>query len=299
MKVISVSKRKLKKMPTLQLSHKVFNTEGKLYVYDEKNKWNHFNELLKIYFNQSDAYLANKIYIISQLIASSEYLDMPELVLPKSLVSVDGEINGFAMPYIENNINLSLLLKNPKVNIKQKLEYLKEILALLEKISKIKQLEDKFFLGDIHEGNFILDIDEQIIKAVDLDSSYINNSSIAVSKYLTFNSKITNNPIKYPHDEEGRAIPNKNTTMLCFIYMLLNSLSNSEVCYWSMNEFYNYLYFLEKMGISKELLSVISTIYTPTQNNDFDASLLDSIDTSKNYTLTRAHIKRTDNTYYR
>ena len=298
MKVISISKRKLKRLPNLQLSGKVFNTEGQLFIYDEKNKWDHFNELLKIYYNQTDAYLADKIYIISQLIASGKYLDIPELVLPTSLVSVDGEITGFAMPYIENNINLSLLLKNPKVNIKQKLEYLKEILALLEKINNIKQLENKFFLGDIHEGNFILDIDEQIVKAVDLDSSYINNSSISVSKYLTFNSKITNNPIKYPHDEEGRAIPNKNTTMLCFIYMLLNSLSNSEVSYWSMNEFYNYLYFLEKSGISKELLTVINDIYTPTQSNDFDASLLDSIDTSKNYTLTRAHIKRTDNTYY-
>ena len=298
MKVISISKRKLKRLPNLQLSGKVFNTEGQLFIYDEKNKWDHFNELLKIYYNQTDAYLADKIYIISQLIASGKYLDIPELVLPTSLVSVDGEITGFAMPYIENNINLSLLLKNPKVNIKQKLEYLKEILALLEKINNIKQLENKFFLGDIHEGNFILDIDEQIVKAVDLDSSYINNSSISVLKYLTFNEKINNNIIKYPHDEEGRAIPNKNTTMLCFIYMLLNSLSNSEVSYWSMNEFYNYLYFLEKSGISKELLTVINDIYTPTQSNDFDASLLDSIDTTKNYTLTRAHIKRTDNLYY-
>ena len=34
MKVISISKRKLKRLPNLQLSGKVFNTEGQLFIYD-------------------------------------------------------------------------------------------------------------------------------------------------------------------------------------------------------------------------------------------------------------------------
>ena len=230
MQVTSLTKRTLNKLPELQVSNKVVNTEGKLYIYDHKDKWQYLRELLKIYYRQTDGYLADKINVVSQLLANKNIINMPELILPTSLVAVDKNIVGFSMPFIENNVNMTLFLNNPRVNLEQKIKYLKEILELLQKITKIKELEGNFYLGDIHEANFILDLDEQIIKAVDMDSSFINNSKISISKYLIHNKNLLDNPEKYPHQND-LIIPNNNTTILCFIYMLLNSLSGMNNSY--------------------------------------------------------------------
>ncbi len=299
MKVLSITERNLKKLPRLQISNRVVSTEGKLYIYDYKDKWKHLREVLKIYYNQSDAYLADKIYTISQLLASFDQLDVPELVLPTALLSVNGNISGYSMPLVENNVNLTLILNNPKVNLELKMKLLKEIYSLLSKITSIRELDNKFFLGDIHEANFILDVDEQMVKAVDLDSSYINGSSISISKFLTFNHNLLNNPLKYPHDDEDRAIPNQNTTILCFCYMLLNVLSgNTDSHLWSPNEFYSYIEFMKKNGCSEELAKALINLYSKSQTNDFSEELLDSIDTRKDFTLKRAHIPTSNNHAY-
>ena len=187
MKVMNVSKRQLKKMPRLNLSRSVVNTEAQLYIHDFKKDYGHTEDLFKIYYNQSPEFIADKITIISKLIANLTSLDMSELVLPTSLVSLDGEISGFAMPYIEDNINLALLLNNPKVKLELKLQWLKEILDILIKINDSHELGGKFFLGDIHEANFIWDITDQVVKAVDMDSSYFNGGPIPISKVTTIN----------------------------------------------------------------------------------------------------------------
>lgn len=298
MKVVSVKTRELRKMPLLQISNKIVSTEGRLYLYNGKDKWQHLQELLKIYYNQSDAYISDKLYVITQLLANEDVLQIPELVLPSALVSLDDSISGFAMPYIEN-VNLSQLINNQNVNLEIKLKYLKEIYALLDKLLKIKKLEGNFYLGDIHEANFILDIDKQIVRAIDMDSCYINKSPVGVSKFLTFNEKLLNNPIKYPHNEEDRPIPNENTTYLSFIYMLLNVLSGCKDSHkWSSNELYGYLSYLSKRKVSKELVDVMANVYTNNTNNYFPVELLDSINLQGDYTLQRARVPRSSTGYY-
>lgn len=288
MKVLALSERELKRLPELQLSKKIVNTEAKLYLYEHKDKWYHLKELIKIYYIQNDEYMADKIYVVSQLIANLADMDLRSLVLPTSLVTVRGDIQGFSMPYIENNVNMSLLLGNPKVKLKTKLQYLREIFKILENIEGIKELEDNFFLGDIHEANFILDIDEQMIKAVDLDSAYINESAISVSKFLTINEKIINNPVKYPFEEKSdRPIPNHNTSILSFIYMLLNSLSGESSYRWSMEEYYRYLSYLKDLGCSNELVDSLSEVYFSNVRNNFSIELLDTINPKLDYSLKR------------
>lgn len=287
MKVVDISRRKLNKLPLLQISDKVTNKEGMLYIYEHKDKWKYLTELLKIYYNQSDPYMVNKIYVLSELMANREFLEMPELVLPTSLVAVDGELSGFSMPFIRDNVNLSLFLNNDKVSLEQKIKYLKEIYAILDKIMKIKELEGRFFLGDIHEANFILDLDSQTVKAIDLDSSYINGSRIPTSKYLCTNFKLGEINKKY-EEQYGEIVPSKNTTILCFIYMLINALSNESQSYrWDIESYYNYLSYLSHLKISKELLQVLENIYVNNSANEFDIELLDAIDTSKDYSLRR------------
>lgn len=300
MKVLTVTKRQLKKMPPLNLSRSIVNTEAKLYIHDYKENFGHLNDLLKIYYNQSEGYMADKIVVITKLIATFENMQMPQLVTPTSLVSLDGEISGFSMPYIEDNVNLALLLNNPKVKLELKLQWLKEILAILIKINDSYELDGKFFLGDIHEANFIWDITDQIVKAVDMDSSYFIGGPIPISKVTTFNSLLEKFPNKYVIDEEsGKFIPNKDITSVSFIYMLLNVLSGCKDSYrWSYNEFYNYLSFLKKRGISKELLDIIANIYTGGNIDIYNSELLDGIEESKDYTMVRARIRKASGGYY-
>lgn len=300
MKVVNVTKRQLRKMPLLNLSRNIVNTEAKLYIHDFKRDYVHLHDLLKIYYNQSEEYIADKIAVITRLIATFEKMPMPELVTPTSLVSLDGEISGFAMPYIEDNVNLALLLNNPKVNLELKLQWLKEILAILIKINDSHELDGKFFLGDIHEANFIWDITDQIVRAVDMDSSYFVGGPIPISKVTTFNSLLEKVPNKYVLDEEsGKFIPNKDTTSVSFIYMLLNALSGCKDSYrWSYNEFYNYLSFLKKRGVSKELLDIIANIYTGGNIDIYNPELLDEINKDKDYTMVRARIRKSSGGYY-
>ena len=300
MKVINITKRQLRKMLPLNLSRSIINKEGKLYIRDYKQKYGHFQDLLKIYNNQSESYIADKVAVITKLIATFESLDMPELVTPTSLVSLDGEISGFAMPFIEDNTNLALLLNNPKVTLSQKIKLLKEILNILIKVQDSHELDGKFFLGDIHEANFIWDITEQTVRAVDMDSSYFSGGFISVSKVTTFNYLLEGFPNKYILDDEsGKFIPNKDITSVSFIYMLLNVLSGCNDSHsWSYNEFYNYLSFLEKKGLSKELLDIIANLYTAGNIDIYNPELLDGIDKNKDYTMTLARIHKSNGGYY-
>lgn len=300
MKVINITKRQLRKMLPLNLSRSIINKEGKLYIRDYKQKYGHFQDLLKIYNNQSESYIADKVAVITKLIATFESLDMPELVTPTSLVSLDGEISGFAMPFIEDNTNLALLLNNPKVTLSQKIKLLKEILNILIKVQDSHELDGKFFLGDIHEANFIWDITEQTVRAVDMDSSYFSGGFISVSKVTTFNYLLEGFPNKYILDDEsGKFIPNKDITSVSFIYMLLNVLSGCNDSHrWSYNEFYNYLSFLEKKGLSKELLDIIANLYTAGNIDIYNSELLDGIDKNKDYTMTLARIHKSNGGYY-
>lgn len=300
MKVINITKRQLRKMLPLNLSRSIINKEGKLYIRDYKQKYGHFQDLLKIYNNQSESYIADKVAVITKLIATFESLDMPELVTPTSLVSLDGEISGFAMPFIEDNTNLALLLNNPKVTLSQKIKLLKEILNILIKVQDSHELDGKFFLGDIHEANFIWDITEQTVRAVDMDSSYFSGGFISVSKVTTLNYLLEGFPNKYILDDEsGKFIPNKDITSVSFIYMLLNVLSGCNDSHrWSYNEFYNYLSFLEKKGLSKELLDIIANLYTAGNIDIYNPELLDGIDKNKDYTMTLARIHKSNGGYY-
>lgn len=300
MKVINITKRQLRKMLPLNLSRSIINKEGKLYIRDYKQKYGHFQDLLKIYNNQSESYIADKVAVITKLIATFESLDMPELVTPTSLVSLDGEISGFAMPFIEDNTNLALLLNNPKITLSQKIKLLKEILNILIKVQDSHELDGKFFLGDIHEANFIWDITEQTVRAVDMDSSYFSGGFISVSKVTTLNYLLEGFPNKYILDDEsGKFIPNKDITSVSFIYMLLNVLSGCNDSHrWSYNEFYNYLSFLKKKGLSKELLDIIANLYTAGNIDIYSPELLDGIDKNKDYTMTLARIHKSNGGYY-
>ena len=284
MLITSLSERQLKKLPQLNISSKIANTEAKLYIGGRKQNYIRINELLKIFYIQSNDYLSDKIYVIGKIMSLFESIDMPEFVLPTSLVAINGKISGYSMPWIEDNVNLSLILNNPKVKIEEKLKYLKEILQIFIKINNNPDIRDKFYLGDIHEANFLFDITEQIVRVVDLDSSYIPGGPIPISKFTTFNEKLYDKPEKYPIDfESDRVIPNDQSTNLCFLYMLLNSLSGENSYRWSYEEHYEYISRLKRQGMPMHLLDMLSNIYTNGKLDIYNPELLDGINPNKNY----------------
>ena len=283
MKIVDFSNREFKKIPELQLPRSVPNTEARLYLYDDKTKWNKKHNILKVFYDTR--IMSNKLYIIGQLLENKEDIDIEELVMPSAIVSINSEIVGYIMPYIEANTNMSLLLNNPNVSLKEKLKYLKQIYEILQKIEKVKKLEGKFFLGDIHESNFIFDIMQQKIKVVDMDSCYINNSAVPVSRFLFNNFNLDCFPSKYPMTDDDRVIPSHNSQVLCFLYMLLNTLSSDKSYNWSMESHYLYLNYLDKLGMNKEVLKFFNAMYDSSPRLDFDSELLSLIDTNKNYSL--------------
>ena len=109
------------------------------------------------------------------------------------------------------------------------------------------------------------------IQAIDIDSAYVAGADAPISKFLTHNTKLWNLEEKYPYVYDNirqiaKNIPNKNTTILSYIYMLLNVLTGEYSPDMSTNEFCNVLNMLNTCGVKKELLDSIYNIYFPKDN---------------------------------
>ena len=68
MKIVDFSNHEFKKIPELQLPRQVTNTEARLYLYQDKTKWNKHQNILKIFYdNRSFDF---KPYIKEELLQS-------------------------------------------------------------------------------------------------------------------------------------------------------------------------------------------------------------------------------------
>lgn len=284
--VLDFRKREFRKIPELVLPSKVTSTESTIYVYEDKNKWNKKLNAIKIFKYQD--IINEKIDVIGKLLKYKDVINIDELVMPLALVSIDKVVSGYIMPYVESNINMKVLLDNENVLLKDKIKYLKEMLLILKKIELVHSLKGKFFLGDIHESNFIFDVESQRIKVIDVDSAYIDNSFISASKFMTYNEKLDCFPRKYPlcpAEEIPIHVPNHNSQTLCFMYMLLNTLSGDNSYEWGIEDYYLYLNYLEKNGMNKEVINAFAKAYNKSPKLIFDEHLLDYINPNKDYRL--------------
>lgn len=269
MEYIKLSEEELFSLKSYKLHKDIDNTESRLYLYN-------LNELLKIFKCNNEHFKTNKLYVINKLFYIKDHLNLKELVLPNKLVKINWDF-GYTMDFIENNTNLALILKNKNVSIEDKLYFIKQLGYLLDKIESNDILRKiNFHLGDIHEGNFIYDNKNNIIRVVDLDSSYVDFVNAPNSKFLTFNDKLWSFPNKYPLDKNDRHIPNKNTTILSFVYILLNFLTGEYSPDIGSKVFLHTLNMLLDVGFNKELLDSICNIYTLNENY-FNYELLNTV----------------------
>lgn len=265
MKTINISNKTLKKLERYNLQ-KINNIEAKFYFFPGKDKWNKQMNLLKIFYNKFGPTFSNKMYTINELIENSDTIGIDELIMPQRLVIINGEICGCLLPFIEN-INFKLILDDLNVPIKEKIEMFKQIGKILEKMKKIRENTNvkDFFLNDLHEGNFVLNLETKKINVVDIDSCKINENKPFASKYLTPFSNISTMPFKYAQNHDtnfsGYIVANQNSDYYCYMIMVLNFLYGDNMSNMKTVEFYSYLNYLRSIGLSYKLLDKFSKIY--------------------------------------
>ncbi len=286
METISITKKRFESLVPYELPNYVYNTEGTLYVLPMKNRWTTDYKLLKRLYLTTGKVFGNKLETINSLIDNKKELDIDEIVFPEKIATVGGKIVGFTMPLIES-INLSTALRSKDISNERKIKYLRQIGEILEKMKLRREYTSisEFYLNDLHESNFIVDSNDNV-RVIDIDSCKINGNSIFNSKYLSSKSFIkevykyeknkecqenTDYPYsyhKYSTDITGSFIPDENTDLYCYIIVILNFLYGSNVAMLTLEEFYNYLEYLQTIGLDNELLSSFERIVTCSENEN-------------------------------
>ncbi len=272
MESVIFSKNQFKKLNRLDIDNEVTNTEGEIFLFDEKNNWEkELKVLKKMYIDEGEVF-GNKLYTITSLMENKDKFADLNLVLPEKMALVGKELIGYTMPYIDG-INLATLLKDNRFSEKDKLLYLKQVGELLNKMKNVREYQNMpdFFLNDLHEGNFILDKKDNQIKAVDMDSCKINGNKPAFAKYLapTLNFAYLGSKYKISDEERmGFYIPDENTDLYCYSIMLLNYFYNGKIRRLENEDFYDYLTYLIDIKFPVKMIDIFSDLYTPNNNSN-------------------------------
>ncbi len=268
MEAINLSKWKYKHLKYYILEENVVSTEGTFY-YNPYNK----KELLKLYDTLDKKYLEYKKDACISIINAKDIINVPELNLPKDLLYVDNEFKGIVIPKI-TGINSSIILSDNFVSLKSKLDILKQIGSILQRIKENgKDLNLSF--SDVHPDNFMIDRQNTVI-GIDTDSMTIKNYQGRINYFLHKNPWISKID-KYHTGIYGLIDPDSNTDIFCFIMMILNVLSGEKIYTLSLDDYKKYLDKLDKLGINSDLLKACASLYENGKNNINPYLSLDNI----------------------
>ena len=175
------------------------------------------------------------------------------------------------MPFVKG-VNLKVILDSPSIPIEKKIEYLKKVGLILEKMRKVRLYNGvpDFYLNDLHEGNFVVDAKTNDLKVVDLDSAKIGTNEPVGAKYLRSFSKINTVP-KYHQQESvycNTFVVDQNTDLYCYMIMIFNVFFGRNIDDYSKDYFYKYLEYLYSIGVPKEFLAMASNIYDNKDNEN-------------------------------
>ena len=270
MEVYNISRKLYESL--IRYETNTLNTESELFIVPEKNKWNNNHIILKRFSNTKGDYFGNKLYTINSLINSKDKIGIEEIVFPDKLAIHNKEIIGITMKLI-NGVNLDYILSNSNYTPTFKKELLIQVGQILNKLKSVRiynNIKD-FFIGDLHEGNFVYNFDTKEINVVDMDSCKINGNKPFPSKYL-YRSKITKElSHKYKTTDNlyfPEYIPDENTDYFCYIMMILNYLSGTVIEKMNYNEYYTYLDYLNSLGYNLELLTIFENVYSNKDNTN-------------------------------
>ena len=277
MNILELDRRTLKKMKKIELEAGNINTEGNLFIFEEKNKWKKELKVYKELYYDMGHIFSNKLFTLNELIDHVLSLDVEEFVLPEKLAIINNRVEGFIMPYVPN-INFYTILNATEIATKDKIKFFKEIGHLLYKMDNIRrnQIND-FYLNDLHEGNFILNKKTGKINVVDMDSCKINGNKPFVSKYLTPLSPISKMPGKYIINEDenfpGYVIADRNSDLYCYTVMILNFLYKDRITRLSREAYFLYLEYLIHIGLPYDMAAKMAKIYEYADNENISEYL--------------------------
>lgn len=259
--------RQLRKLRELPLEPGVLNTEAYMLVLNRKYSSDKKERVFKYLDALEDKdIMSKKLYTITTLDTLDEYKEIEDLIIPDSIIYVDGNIAGFACPIIYNHRNLGIIINNPNVPLDIKLSYLKQMGDIIDKVQRVDNSEIKFQFGDLNEFNFIIDKNNQV-KAIDLDSAYLGvGEPLSMAYYLLKNQYIKSIPEKYKSSKKGIVIPNDNTDLYCYNMILLNALSKENLYRKDINTYYEYLDYIKHLSLPSDLLESFNNIYIPKDN---------------------------------
>lgn len=279
MKIINFRMHQLRKLKELQLEKGTLNTEALMLVLDKKKfKTNNGERMLFKYMDaqEDEKVMGRKMYTLNMLNSSIEYKSIDRLIIPDTIVVVDNNIAGFAMPLIEKHRNLGNYINEDSNPFDKKLKYLKSVGKIIDKVERVKNESFKMNFGDLNEFNFIIDKNDKV-KAVDLDSAYVGQDEAPNSAYyLLKNQYLKTMPEKYNMNNHGLIKPNDDSDLYCYNMILLNTLANESMYKKELDIFYKYLSHIKDVGIDNELIKILQGIYLP-MNNQNPMDLIDTI----------------------
>lgn len=214
--------------------------------------------------------MQNKINTVNTLINNKNIINIPEIILPNNISYLDKEkgIIIISEPFI-NNINLKHILKSEEYSFKEKINYLKEIGIILEKMKQVRTNTNfkNFFIGDLYPDNFILNKETQKINLIDTDSIKVNDNNNP--SYYLYENKIIDTIDKYQKKELPYFTEytiDENTDLFCYTIMLLNFISSYNINKFNKEEFNSFIEYLYSIGLSNNLLTIFSNIYSSNNN---------------------------------
>ena len=267
MNIQNLRMRQIKRLRELHLEPGVLNTEAYMLVLNRKFSPDKKERVFKYLDMQEDKnIMSKKLYTVITLDTLDEYKNIEELIIPDSIIYVDGDVAGFACPIIYNHKNLGVLINNPNIPLNIKLSYIKQIGDIIDKVERISYPDNKLQFGDLNEFNFIID-KENKVKAIDLDSAYLGvGEPLSMAYYLLKNKYIKSLPEKYKSSKNGVIIPNDNTDLYCYNMIILNALSKNNLHSVDSQTFYEYLDYSKKLSLPSDLIESINNIYIPKDN---------------------------------
>lgn len=290
MQTLSLSKKAFHSLQLLDLPREVLNSEGKIYDFEYKRQ----AKVLKTLYHLEGPIFASKLYTIEMLNSSKQYLPN-NFYIPDSLISVSNEVVGFTIPKF-SGITLSTVLLDKSIDTKEKSFYLKQVGIMLEQLKNIRAytpLKD-FYLNDLYASNFMVNPNNRELAVVDLDSCKIASNFAFPARYLTEKSLASLVPGKYVINSDetlgaGYIVANEESDLYCYIIMILNYLYGGYVHKFTLTEYYEYLNYLESIGINKELIEIFYNLVVPHHN----ANPVNFIDS-----LTNEHVYRAKESVY-
>lgn len=271
MKSIYLTEEEIKKYPPFVLTK---TNEAEILNYSETEIIKHFH-----YYNE------NKVYTLGQMEKYESDLKLvPELLIHKKVICDYQTIIAILLD-IGYGLNLKEYAKQQNTSFNDLILTLQNIGKILEKLKYIRSEENKltsFFIGDLQEGNILVDPKTKKIQFIDLDSCKIGNNRAFLTKYLEFLKTYSYVKIKlqhkYPWDIYNFS-NNQNTDLYCYMVVILKLLFGIDITLLDLNEFYRQMFLLRKQGLPEPLFQIFMNLYSNVDNQN-PYKLLDSIPSS-------------------